>query len=275
MLALPSPPGFRPLSDFKGDGQAKVADFFAAWNADLPNELAEANTQICNKFIYVFGRTRFETWFTLKTTQVDTVISEIKGEDAGGTWRETIEALAGFRFERPFAPDSAALICKRSAPEEEKPSLRAVNVSARLLESGKLASQMLPQSCYDVIETVNPTENTITETELQRFTDSVVAVVAAKHGDWKLGAPLARVYGKQAKARLPKLPDRGTTFGHARKIDQMIFNKCKNRLYAEWRSQTRHPLPITTHASTSPTQPPRVYLYLCAEGEQLQEEAYR
>ena len=74
MLALPAPPAMRPLSDFKGDGQARVADFFAAWNADLPHELAEANTRICNKFISAFGRTRFETWFNLKTTQVDLVI---------------------------------------------------------------------------------------------------------------------------------------------------------------------------------------------------------
>lgn len=231
MLAL-SPPALRPLSDFKGDGEARIADFFASWNADLPHNLAEANTQICNKFISAFGRTRFETWFTLKTTQVDSVITEIKGEDDGGAWRETIETLAGFRFERPFAPDSAELISKRSVPiVEEKPSLKTVNVSARLVESGKLALQKLPESCYDVIETVSPTENIITEAELQQFTDNVVAVVAAKHGDWKVGAPLARVYGKQAKARLPNLPNRGKTLGKDRKIDTMIFDKCKNRLY--------------------------------------------
>ena len=45
------------------------------------------------------------------------------------------------------------------------------------------------------------------------------AVVAAKHGDWKLGTALARVYGKQAKERLPNLPDRGTVLGKHRKID--------------------------------------------------------
>ena len=58
-------------------------------------------------------------------------------------------------------------------------------------------SALLPESCYDAIDTtVNPQENVITEPELQRFTDRVVTVVAAKHGDLKVGASLARVYGK-------------------------------------------------------------------------------
>ena len=265
MLALLEPPGLRPLGDFKGDGQARIADFFASWNADLPYDIAEANNRICDKFITAFGRTRFETWFTLKTTQVDAVITEIKGEDDEGTWRETIESLAGFRFERPYAPDSAALISDRSVPE--KPLFKAVNVSARLAQSGKLALQKLPESCFDVIETVNPMENIISESELQGFTDAVCAVVAAKHGDWKLGAALARVYGQQAKVRLPNLPDRGTVSGKDRKIDKMIFNKCKNRLYVNGPLKPAAPS-RTTHSAVA-------CLCLCAEGGQLQDQAYR
>ena len=48
MLAPSSPFALRPLSDFKGDVKARIADFFASWNADLPHNLAEANTRICN-----------------------------------------------------------------------------------------------------------------------------------------------------------------------------------------------------------------------------------
>ena len=70
MLALPAPPTLRALDDFKGDPQAMVADFFAVWNKDLPQSLADINNAICQDMMMIHGRTRFASWFKLKSNSV-------------------------------------------------------------------------------------------------------------------------------------------------------------------------------------------------------------
>jgi hypothetical protein len=220
----------RPLEDFNGDSQASVAEFFAAWNQDLPPSLADINQRICDRFINVHGRTRFSAWFKLTSTLADSVISgafrDTDGShtsDSGEGWRSAIEDLSGFRFAKPVAPPSAQL--------GAYPNMKKQNVSARLAASGGLMEETLPESCYDVIDTCNPLEETITEPEVQAFTDAVVVHIASKHGDWAVGRMLSRLYGKQAKQRLPNLPHRGVTRGHHRILGKMIEYKCKNRLH--------------------------------------------
>ena len=229
-------PRERSLEDFKGDAQAMVADFITTWNLDLPPALAARNQQMCDTFINVHGRTRFAAWFRLTTAAADRVIAKaFEGADAGDGWRETIEDLAGFKFAKPLAPESAELVvsaAKRSVPSAEKhKSKLPTSLSGRLTESGLLVAETLPEACFDVIETVNPQGECITEDEVKAFTDAVLEFIAAKHGDWKVGMALARIYGKQAKKKLPNLPDWGATPGNRRNWGTMIFNKCKNRFY--------------------------------------------
>ena len=247
MLALPAPPTLRALDDFKGDPQAMVADFFAVWNKDLPQSLADINNAICQDMMMIHGRTRFASWFKLKSNSVDAVIAKaFNRADGGDGWRETIEELTGFRFDRPSAPESAELVsvpATRSAPFSQQ----ARNVSSRLVQSGMLLRAQLPEACFDVIETVDPTRQTITEEEVQAFTDEVTKYIAAEHGDWHTGAAVARVYGKQARKRLPRLPNRGVTPGENRNLTKMILNKCKNRLYVLLSNRTDQLLPPAPH----------------------------
>ena len=104
MLAARAP----TLDDFCGDTGARVADFFALWNFDLPDSLVAINEKICNKVMMVHGRTRFASWFRLPYTTMDQLINEaFQGNDGGEGWRKTIEDLAGFHFAAPSAPVAA------------------------------------------------------------------------------------------------------------------------------------------------------------------------
>ena len=46
------------LEDLRGDPDARVADFFALWNKDLPASQAAINNQICHKTLTVHGRAK-------------------------------------------------------------------------------------------------------------------------------------------------------------------------------------------------------------------------
>ena len=232
-MAMRSP---RSVADFKGDGQALVADFFSAWNRELPDPLAARNEEILDGFTSKHGRTRFATLFKLNATQADSIVEAAFVEsESGEGWRETIEELAGFKFQKPVAPDNAGrfsadrTLCGNSPGLMSTP--KPMNVSARLAIEGNLASQVLPEGCFSVIDTADPMNEFITEAELQAFTFEVAAYIASHFGDWHVGRAIARVYGKQAKQRLPNLPDRGACIGRKRDIGRMIQNKCKNRLY--------------------------------------------
>ena len=237
----PAPPQ-RQLEDFCGDGEARVADFFAVWNEDLPAAHREANDKMCNEFITVYGRTRFKPWFKLKSNKVDEVIAKAfhssSSREAGDGWREAIEDLAGFKFCKPEAPESAELVLlshkrtREEADEGVKPSDKKLcTVGSRLFAKGAMADEELPEQCYSVIETADPLVTTITEQEIGAFTDEVLEYCAGKHGSWAIGKALCRMYGKQASKRLPNLPDRGETLGRQRQWGRIIHDKSKNRRY--------------------------------------------
>ena len=230
MLALPAPPApLRALDDFKGDAQALVTDFFAAWNRDLPPNLREVNDKCCARFLSM-GRSRFNVWFKLKSNVVDGIIEAAGGDDG---WRESIEEFAGFKFAPPSAPENQELQVsglKRKAADAAEPPAKEMCVSARLQQEGALLDEVLPDECYAVIETEAPDVNAITETELTLWTDEVLRHIACRFGDWKVGMRLARQYGKQGKARL-RLPGYGGMPGHKRDLGKIIWQKCKNRLY--------------------------------------------
>ena len=111
--------------------------------------------------------------------------------------------------------------------EPKKPQ----TVGSRLMASGQFLDERLPSRCLAVIETPNPKLNPITEPEIEAVTDEVCEYVAATKGCWKIGRALAKHYGKQAEAELPKLPDKGSVKGSDRKWKTMIYDKCRNRYY--------------------------------------------
>ena len=234
------------VDDLQGDAGAKVADFFALWNADLPPHLANINGTICDTVINRHGCARFSSWFKMPSNTIDGIIKEaFKGAQGGEGWREAIEDQAGFRFPAPTAPDATDLYAaqKKTPAAQEK---KAITVGQRLAQSGELITQVLSAACFDCVETVDPINNTITELEVRRVTDAIVMDIAARHGDFACGSLLLRVYGKQAKARLPNLPDRGTTPGSRRDWAKMIDYKLDNLKYV----RRQPPPPPSTLAST-------------------------
>ena len=51
----------------KGDSDTTLAEFFSAWNSDLPEPIASENIDIQNLFLRRHRRTRFSNWFQLTT----------------------------------------------------------------------------------------------------------------------------------------------------------------------------------------------------------------
>ena len=254
-MAAPQPA--RSLEDMCGDGTTTVSDFFATWNIDLPPMLVARNERICHDFLHIHGRTQFSSWFKLTSTQADAVCNGHMGKDEGedGTaWRKTIETMAGFNFAKPAAPESFELVQlsnkrKGITTKDVRPRKKPTTVASRLLASGKLTGATLPEACYDVIETEDPLVETIKEPEVHAFTTEVAEYIACEYGDWSIGRQLARTYGKQAKKRLPNLPDRGLTLGRNRDLSRMIFHKCKNLMYVRCcrSNRTRTTLPALPH----------------------------
>ena len=263
MLAARAP----TLDDFCGDTGARVADFFALWNFDLPDSLVAINEKICNKVMMVHGRTRFASWFRLPYTTMDQLINEaFQGNDGGEGWRKTIEDLAGFHFAAPSAPESAALPAARlrSGGMAEEPPWKHSTVALRLHQTGMLTEARLSEKPFEVIVTEDPLHNTISEPELVAFTDAFASDIAAQHGDFAIGLTLARILGLQAKKRLPHLPDRGATPGKQRDLSTMIYNKLRNFKYVR-----RLALPCLP-----PCVPPHALHGACAtETQDLQKEA--
>jgi len=222
--------GPRPISSFKGDLDAKLVDFFDSWNQELHAQLAAKNNELCERFMTEHGRTRFETWFKLTTSQADKVCADV---GVGSGWRQTIEEMCGFSFTAPAAPQSAQLVSGAGADGHapSSKSFRTRTAGALLAQNGLLMSERLPQACFDVVTTADPLANTITEADISSFTDAVLQHAAARHGTWSLGRCLLRVYGAQAAARLPNLPKYGKLPGCEREWWKILELKAHNRQY--------------------------------------------
>jgi len=234
----------RTLDSFYMDAQARVNEFFHVWSSDLVGDDAQSALKIGAEFIRVHARTRFSTFFKLQASVVEQVILE----NGGGTgWRQTIEELAGFQFEGRSAPASADLL-RTESNESVRPAKKlktdackhdshpnANTISAQLNESGELMGHPLPDHVFSVITTPNPLVNEIKESDLEAFTDSVLAHCSRTFARFNIGRPLARIWGAQAHARLKKLPNYGSVAGEDRSIGNMLYEKSKNRSHVRCR----------------------------------------
>ena len=226
----------RTLESFEGDAQAHTRDFFQAWMADLTPADAEKGMAICDKLVTDLGRTRFSSLFKLPASQVDTLIRENGG---GEGWRMTIEAIAGFSFKEPTVPRSAdlfngigptATVMECTVPVAST-NHASMSISRTLTAQGKFLDEVLPEYCFDVVKTKDPMNNEIKETDIEAFTNSVLQYAFTKYGAWNFGMPLARLFGKQAHARLRILPTKGKVVGCKRDFGQMLYDKSRNRQF--------------------------------------------
>ena len=96
------------------------------------------------------------------------------------------------------------------------------------LEKDNLADTfVLAECCYDVIEVLDPQSQTISEREVEAFSDAVMEFIGTKFGRYNMGAQFCRTLGKQVEKRLPNLP---TGKGGVNRAWWKIFkNKTKNR----------------------------------------------
>ena len=133
----------------------------------------------------------------------------------------------------------SARVCCFGAPHKRAAASLCPDVRANEAVDGGRApdgkwpifDQRLPCGLLDVVVTPNPKLNAITQPETEAVTDALCEYIAAAHGSWKIGKPLAKHYGKQVEKVLPLLPDYGKVTGAHRKWESMIYEKCRNRFY--------------------------------------------
>ena len=203
------------LTRLKGDDDALVQDFFLAYSQDLPEDLARITVACGNDFIRKKLRTNLRQLFQLPLS-VAAAVAEGNGimpEDAPG-WLTAWEDAAGMCFRDHSVPESALLygiqgqtqvgvgLAERAGTKMRK-TIRTVGQQLAA-ENREL---VVPEYCYSWIEdTLDPLTTTITEPELEKFSDSVIEFVGTKTGRYNMGRPLCKRMGAAICKRLPLMP---------------------------------------------------------------------
>ena len=154
--------------------------------------------------------------------------------------RESIEEAAGFEFQKPTAPDSAALVAsnKRNRSEEDEgeggEAKQAKGRSlSQIMPRSKQVDAALPDYVFEVITTPDPVNNPISELELSALTDETLKFLSKTYGRHNVGWSLARIYAAQIRKKV-KLGDRGKknrVLGINRDLAGMLVEKARNRTY--------------------------------------------
>ena len=227
---LPAPPS---LTDMYADKEAKVRDFFDALAEELPSPLSGICTRTGDLFITKHLRTRLGQLFRLTRKQAEDVTVEAGADqDEVPGFVASYEDAAGFEFRGHSVPESARLACHvasdtlatkgTASASWKRKSLPTIGqeVKASHLEFG------VPECCYDVIETMDPLNNPISEPELEAFSTEVIQAVGTRFGRYNIGRPYARILGKEIEKKLPHLP---VGKGKNRSWGKILNTKSKNR----------------------------------------------
>ena len=231
----------RSLSAMQGDADTKLTEFFERWGGDMSADLAERLDKICKAFMEKHAVTRIGTLFKLRRAQAEAIFVEC---GAGEGWITTLEELAGFRFTSAPAPDSLSLTALSNGTEYKPKPKYKPTLSDSVVEKGAFESERIPEYVFDASKCACPEVDTLKESDVERVTDRMLEYLAAKHGAWNIGKPLARNYGAQLAARLPYLPRYGKTAGRDRLWWMIVWQKCKNRTHVcRAPPAPPHPLP--------------------------------
>ena len=241
MLAINAPR--RTFQSFHSDNEARVADFFEAYAAELPAQLGSCFKAYGEKFLTRHARVHMASLFRLSRGQANKVITDVHSElelplDDEDAIRESIEEASGFRFAVPEAPASALLVTKRTSVEMTDSEESAVKKPkgqslSQLIAPSEHLSSSLPDYVFEVVTTPDPMNNAITEPELSRVTDQAIMFMSKKYGRHNIGLPLARTYAAQIRARV-KIGDRGKkniVLGKDRDLASTLVEKARNRTY--------------------------------------------
>lgn len=247
----------RTLASFHSDAEARTTDFFEAYANELPDDMAARFRAYGDKFIRRHARVQLKSLFKLLRGQCNKVITdvntELQYEDGDGEEdgiRESIEEAAGFAFEKPTAPESAALVTtkKRKLSELEgadDSAARGQSLSQIVPRTEQLDAA-LPDYVFDVITTPDPLHNPISEPELSALTDEALKFLCKKFGRHNIGAPMARIYAAQIRNKV-KIGARGKgknrVAGEDRNLANTLVEKARNRTYKTVSCLEIKPLP--------------------------------
>ena len=245
MLAVTRP----TLGKMHSDVDALVVDFLNAYAEELPEELATICTAARDLFLKRHLRVRLGQLFRLTLKQAEQVIVDA-GADAGDAsgWASSLEDAAGFEFREHSVPESALIAATAGllTGDSKGPTVRSrertllMTVGEELEKDNLADTFVLAECCYDVIEVLDPQSQTISEREVEAFSDAVMEFIGTKFGRYNMGAQFCRTLGKQVEKRLPNLP-KGK--GGVNRAWWKIFkNKTKNRKHV------RPPPPARTRA---------------------------
>lgn len=232
------------LKSFHSNSEARVEDFFRTYANELPDDMRERFQGYGDLFIRRHARVQMSSLFKLMRAQCNKVITDVHtnlnltdfDEEEDGI-REAIEEAAGFTFEKPTAPASAALVStnKRKATDsgEEPEAKRRGQSLSQILTSTEKLDVVLPDDVFDGVTTPDPLNNPISEPELSGITDEVLKFMGKWKGQCNIGLGLARIFSTQIRARV-KLPNRGKkhiVLGADRDLPLMLVEKARNRAY--------------------------------------------
>ena len=261
------------LDSMEGDAQASTIEFFKVWSQEVLSSDSGFLIKIGDAFMSEYMRARLGKLFKLTTNQAEKVIqrvidtdAEFKSRNAAGV-RLSIEETAGFTFEDPGVPESAAAILSLKRASEstafDKKRKRPPTISEELASAGK-DFPSLPPEVFSVLETANPKVVEIEESECEALTDAVYHAAGHMFGRWNLGAPLRRKWARELHAKCPNLPLYG---GKPRKFEKMLEYKQTNR--SNVRASLRHMLLCATPRCALPPLTMRVSRVLA---EDLQDQ---
>ena len=280
MLAPCQPPPPPGLSSMRGDPEAKVADFLGFYAADLDAGQAQTCQAIQHSFITKHLRTRVGQLFRL-TWNTACNVCTAQGLDTADAeaWVTSFEDAAGFEFRERTVPTSGDLAFVEAGGEgvalavskgpvadgqrkhRRKPESLGMELSQDSKHGVEAPDWEVPEACYNVIKTLDPYNNPITEPELEKFTTEVVQAAGTRFGRYNFGMPFSMALGAKVATRLRKMPLGKGGKSRTNPIvgwGRAIWNKSRNRRFV----RARLPCPCT-----------RTPTVAAARAESLQEPA--
>ena len=232
----------RSLASFHSDTEARTCDFFEAYANELPADMGARFQAYGDKFIRRHARVQLKSLFKLMRAQCNKVITDVNTElhDEEGVGeedgiRESIEEAAGFEFQKPEAPESAALVMgkKRKICEEDENGAVKGRSLSQIVPRAQQLDAVLPSYVFDVVTTPDPLNNPISEPELSAITDETLKFLSKTFGRHNIGLGLARIYAAQIRKKV-KIGDRGKknrVLGINRDLALSLVEKARNRTY--------------------------------------------
>jgi hypothetical protein len=211
---------------------ALVSPFFKSFARELGGSPAEKAIKVKNLVKGRYARTRMKQLFGLTTTQIDSVLMEVK---ASTCWRPIIEELGGGKFVVPDCPSSAKLVpFSTDSPVDVgrgEVSQVKVNTLGDQLGKAQVARVWVPFSLFKISRLFGLASAELGTTAASELATEWALWVYSKTGQFNLGIHFIWQCARQFEHVYPK----GTSPNKKRptrlKWEQILEDKtnCMNR----------------------------------------------